>query len=410
MRWSGTWTTGMESDVAASARHKAVRWLAGGLTLGMWLAAAPAFGDVATPPADPSAFVFSANGNLYVGNSTRVPGPVACNGTMLLDERVEVTAAVARRDLKMRLLSLVTGDALSMDGGAQLSNQVRIVGTLAAERNVVVGVTARVDGDVTSTSGDVRLVRQSMVLGDVYADGEFRGDRDVRVGQPGSLVEVRGDAIIRDRSEYFAAIMYEGTMSVVGVGAPVFHAGVTQASPGTLVSPSLPAWKLGTLSLESASPSSSSVTVTSDMGPTALPPGRYGTLSIGQEGIAVLSPGVYDFDQVVGQSDARLQMLLPAATDTITLRVRRDMKPGRRFAMDLMTSDAALRRSRASRITTITGGSFRGDQDVVWAGAILSAKDVTFGKHTTFRGAAWSKGNTFVSRDSVLEWVPLPAD
>jgi hypothetical protein len=233
-----------------------------------------------------------------------------------------------------------------------------------------VGVTARVDGDVMSTSGDVRLVRQSTVLGDVYADGEFRGDRDIHVGQPGSHVEVRGDAIIRDRSEYFAAIMYEGTMSVLGVGAPVFHASVTQMSPGTLASPSLPAWKLGTLSLGSASPSSTSVTVTKDMGPTALTPGRYGSLSIGQEGIVVLSPGVYDFDQVLAQSDARLQMLLPAATDTITLRVRRDVKPGRRFAMDVMTNDAALRRSRASRITTITGGSFRGDQDVVWAGAI----------------------------------------
>jgi hypothetical protein len=103
-------------------------------------------------------------------------------------------------------------------------------------------------------------------------------------------------------------------------------------------------------------------------------------------------------------------MELPAETDTIALRVRRDVKPGRRFVMDLMTNDAALRRSRASRITTITGGSFRGDQDVVWAGAILSGKDVFFGKHTTFRGTAWSKGNTFVSRDSVLEWVPLPTD
>ena len=132
MWWSRMRMVGSGSDVATSARHKAVRWLAGGLTLGMWLAAAPALGDVATPPGDPSAFVFSANGNLYVGNSTRVPGPVACNGTMLLDERVQVTAAVARRDLKMRLLTLITGDALSMDGGAQLANQVRIVGTLAA--------------------------------------------------------------------------------------------------------------------------------------------------------------------------------------------------------------------------------------------------------------------------------------
>jgi len=407
---SRTGMMGAVSDVATSARHKAVRRLAGGLTLALLLAAAPAHGDVATPPGDPASFVFSANGNLYVGNSTRVPGPVAANGSMLLDERVQVTSAVARRDIKFRLLTLITGDAISTDGGAQLSNQVRIVGNLAAERDVVVGVTARVDGDVMSTSGDVRLVRQSMVLGDVYADGEFRGDRDIRVGTPGSHVEVRGDALIRDRSEYFAAIMYEGTMSVLGVGAPVFHASVTQMSPGTLAAPSLPAWKLDTLSLESANPSSSAMTVTSDMGPTAIPPGRYGALSIGQEAVVVLSPGVYDFDQITAQSDARIQMLLPAATDTITLRVRRDVKPGRRVAMDLMTNDGALRRSRASRILTMTGGSFRGDQDVTWSGAILTGKDLFFGKHTTFRGATWSKGNTFVSRDSVLEWVPLPAD
>src|SRR6187200_330998 len=129
MWWSRTRMMGAGSDVAAPARNKAVRPLAGGLALGLVLAA-PAHGDVATPSSDPAAFVFSANGNLYVGNSTRVPGPVACNGTMLLDERVQVTAAVARRDLKMRLLTLVTGDALSMDGGAQLANQVRIVGTL----------------------------------------------------------------------------------------------------------------------------------------------------------------------------------------------------------------------------------------------------------------------------------------
>jgi hypothetical protein len=248
-----------------------------------------------------------------------------------------------------------------------------------------------------------------MVLGDVYADGEFRGDRDVRVGTAGSRVEVRGDAIIRDRSEYFASILYEGELTVLGVGQPVFHAPVTQMSPGTLAAPSLPAWKLDSMPLDAASPSSSAVSVTSDMGPTPLPPGRYGTLSIGQEAAVVLSPGVYDFDQIVAQSDARIQVQLPAETDTVTLRVRRDVKPGRRVAMDVLTSDAALRRSRAARILTATGGSFRGDQDVVWAGAILTGKDLYFGKHTTFRGAAWSKGNLFVSRDSILEWVPLPA-
>jgi len=51
---SRTGMMGAVSDVATSARHKAVRRLAGGLTLALLLAAAPAHGDVATPPGDPA--------------------------------------------------------------------------------------------------------------------------------------------------------------------------------------------------------------------------------------------------------------------------------------------------------------------------------------------------------------------
>jgi hypothetical protein len=39
---------------------------------------------------------------------------------------MEVTSPVARRDLTLRLLPLVTGDARSIQGAAQLANQVRI--------------------------------------------------------------------------------------------------------------------------------------------------------------------------------------------------------------------------------------------------------------------------------------------
>jgi predicted acyltransferase (DUF342 family) len=56
------------------------------------------------------------------------------------------------------------------------------------------------------------------------------------------------------------------------------------------------------------------------------------------------------------------------------------------------------------------GGAFRGDQDVVWMGAILTAKNVTLGKHTTLRGSVWSKGDVQVGRDAVLEWVPAAAN
>src|SRR6185369_13824281 len=148
---------------------------------------------VVTPPTDPSAFVVSAGGNLYVGNGTRVPGPVGANGSLSLDERVRVPLAVARRDVKMRLLGQVDGDLLSVGGAVQLANQVHVGGTLMADRDVVVGVSARVDGDVVATDGDVRVVRLASVAGDVYADHDFRGDRDVVVGSPGSRVEVRGD-------------------------------------------------------------------------------------------------------------------------------------------------------------------------------------------------------------------------
>ena len=54
---------------------------------------------------------------------------------------------------------------------------------------------------------------------------------------------------------------------------------------------------------------------------------------------------------------------------------------------------------------TLVGGSFQGDQDVVWIGAVRAANDVTFGKHTTLVGSAWSKRDLHVGRDAVLDWV-----
>lgn len=406
-RGRGEWT---RDDASVAAATNPVRPGVCLAVAALVLAVASPAAAVTMPPGDPSAFVLSAGGNLYVGNSTRVPGPVGANGSMLLDERVRVPRAIARRDVKLRLLAQVDGDLVSVAGTAQLSNQVHVGGALMADRDVVVGVSARVDGDVTAADGAVRIVRLASVAGDVYADREFRGDRDVVVGSPGSRVETRGNAIIRDRSEYFAAIAYEGTLSVVGIGAPVFHASVTALSKGTLASPSMPAWKLDTLPLPSADPGAADVTIAKTDGPVALPPGRYHTVTLEQEARLVLSPGVYELDQLVAQSDARIMVALPGASDTVELRVRRDVRPGRRVAMDLGTGDTALRRDRASRVRTVAGGAFRGDQDVVWAGAILAAKNVTLGKHTTLRGFAWSKGDLQVGRDSVLEWVPAPGD
>jgi hypothetical protein len=385
-------------------RRLFVAVLACGALFGM----ARAHADVATPPDDPSAFVLSAGGNLYVGNATAVPGPVGANGACLLDERVHAPLAVARRDVKLRLLATVDGDTLSVAGVAQLANQARVRGSLVAASGVTVGVSARVDGDVVATGGPVRIARLASVGGDVFADREFKGDRDVVVGTAGSRLEMCGDAIIRDRGEYFATILHEGALSLVGLGAPVFHASVVAVAPGTLVAPGMPAWKLATPSLPAADPGSVDVTVTKAASPVVLPPGRYRALTLEQEALVVLSPGVYELESLVAQSDARLRIDLAGAADTLELRVRRDVRPGRRFVMDVATGDAAVRRERAARIRTFAGGSFRGDQDVVWIGAVRAANDVTFGKHTTLVGSAWSKRDLHVGRDALLDWVPAP--
>jgi hypothetical protein len=370
-------------------------------------AAAPARAQITAPPPDATAFVLAAGGNLYVGNGTRVPGPVAANGTLLLDERVHATAAVARRDVKLRLLATLDGDLLTTTGTAQLANQARVRGGLVASRGVVIGIAARVDGGVVASAGGVRLVRLSSVGGDVYVDREFRGDRDVVVGAPGTSLRVRGDVTIRDRGEYFAAIDYEGTLSILGTGTPVLHAGVAAVGPGTLVPPEVPAWTLDGPSLPAVEPGTLDVTIAKADGLVALPPGRYRTVTLEQEGRMVLSPGLYEIDQLVAQSDARIRVEVAEASDRIDLRVRGDVRPGRRFRLDLGTDDATTARARAARVRTVAGGAFRGDQDVVWAGALHTRKSIGLGKHTTLVGSAWSQGDVSVGRDAVLTWVPF---
>src|SRR5262249_13563670 len=154
----------------------------------------------------------------------------------------------------------------------------------------------------------------------------------------------------------------EGALSVVGTGTPLFHASVVAVAPGTLAAPGMPAWKLATPSLPTADPTSLDVRVTKAASPFALAPGRYGVLTLEQEARIVLSPGTYDLESFVAQSDARMRVDL-ASAGTLELRVRRDVRPGRRFVVDVGTSDADVRRERASRMQTIAGGSFQGDQD-----------------------------------------------
>src|SRR5436190_20802390 len=98
------WTTGrrerarrrVAGNVGASrASSRVRRRLAALVAFGACLGMARAQADVAAPSTEPSDFALAAGGDLYVGNGTRVPGPVGANGACLLDERVHVPLAVA---------------------------------------------------------------------------------------------------------------------------------------------------------------------------------------------------------------------------------------------------------------------------------------------------------------------------
>ncbi len=392
------------------------------LTMAVVLLAAVPAAAADVPSSAPRDFALSADGDLYLGNATRVvtrtpaaepdaaptdvPAPIAANGSLLLDERTLVGDAIARRDAKLRLLAEVAGDLVVTDGKVQLAGQAHVRGAVLADAGVVAGISSRVDGDLAAARGSVRIVRLARVRGNVFARREFRGDRDVVVGAPGTTVETPGAVLLRDRGEYFASILYEGTLTFVGTGEPTLRASVTQVSPGTLAAPAMPAWRLERLTLADADPGSQDVTVTKQSGDVTLVPGRYGRVVLGQESVVHLAPGAYDLDELQAQSDVRVVVEVADPTARVELRVRGDVRAGRRFAMDLGLRSDAERQARASRIRTVVGGTFRGDQDVVWAGEILAGKSIVLGKRTILIGGAWSRGDLDVGRDSRVIWVP----
>lgn len=350
---------------------------------------------VRTPPADPDAAPVD------------VPAPIGTDGTLLLDERVQVGTARARRDAKLRLLADVAGDLVATEGKVQLAGQAHVAGDVVAAAGVVAGIASVVDGGVAALAGSVRLVRLARVGGDVFASREFRGDRDVVVGAPGTTIESKGPVIIRDRGEYFATILHEDSIAFLGNGQPTLHASVVQVSPGTLAAPPMPAWELDPRTLPDVVPGTVAVGVTTQTGPVTLAPGRYGVVTLGQQAELRLGSGLYEIELLVTQSDARIVADVADAAARVELRVKRDVKLGRRLVLDLGALDEAERQARAARIRTLVGGTFRGDQDVVWAGGIAAGKAVVLGKHTTLTGTVWSGGALQVARDSTIVWVPV---
>jgi len=387
--------------------------------------AVPSLGAESAPPTTPNAYAVAAGGSLYLGNTTRVvartppptpdarpsdtPTSVATNGTLLLDERVEVADAYARRGAKLRLLADVHGDLVVPEGAVQLSNRARVRGDLLARRDVIAGVSSRVDGAVAATDGAVKVVRLARLAGDVFAKTEFRGERDVVVGASGTTIDVVGSVVLRDRGEYFGTIEHEGPITMLGGVPPILHAPVVQVAHGTLAAPAMPDWRLDPVVVDDADPSADDRTIAAVPGGTLLPPGRYGAIVLAQEAVLRLAPGVYDVASFAAQSDAQVVVDVADPDARVELRVKKNVEPGRRFVVDVGAAGEAGRQARASRIRTVVGGSFRGGQDAIWAGAIVAKGGIALGKHTRLWGSLASGGDVAVGRDSTIVWVP-PAD
>ena len=362
----------------------------------------------------PRALALSAAGNLLVGNSTRVadaggaPAPVASGGAILLDERCRVGDVHAATGLTARLLARVDGDVDVAGGGVQLGPQAHVTGDVAGEQTVVVGVSARVDGAVVSRRGGVTVGRLGAVRGDVFAQRDWRGDRDIVVGAPGTVLAVKGRTSVRDRSEYFAEIDHEGPIAFLGVGDPILHAAVRKVPAGTLHAPAADGFGLARVALAAVTPGSEDRTVAGRArGGTPLPPGSYGTVVLQQGAVVRLTAGTYAFARLVAASDARFVADLGATPAPLRILIAGDAVLGRRVRLDLVGDDAA---ARAALVLTTTGGAFRLDQDGVWAGTVLGAGNVTFGKHVGLAGAAWSGGQLAIGRDGDVTWVPSGLD
>lgn len=354
----------------------------------------------------PRELPLSAQRVLVIGNSTVVatstgqPAPVGSNGTVMIDERAVVGNVYARSAVRARLLSDIRGDVMVTDGVAQLANQVHIRGNLTAEQAVIVGTGSQVDGDVTSTRGSVKIGRMAIVRGDVAAGGEFRGERDIKVGSPGSIMALRGGGQMRDRSEYFGDVLYEGSIKFVGAKRPKLHGELLAMPRGTLPQPDLEAWGLDVVPWRRVAAGGADRRIAKVPGGTPLAPGAYGDVNVDQESTFVLGAGEYAFDSLTTSSDTTMIVDL-GPTGTLTVMVRSEVNLGRRFRMVVRGGDAP-----AARIMFRAGGSFRADQDTILVGSLLADSAVDLGKHTRLTGAAWSRGIVEVGRDSEIVWVP----
>jgi len=377
------------------------------------LAAAMVVGGAAqAETVSPWALPFSARSTLAIGNATRVvhpdgsAAPIAAGSMVLLDERVYVGTIHAGSHVRSKLLAEVDGDVFVTRGTVDFGNQTHVTGDVTAAGKLLVGVSSTVDGDVTAITGDVTIARLSTVGGNVFAGAAYYGERDIVVGAPGTVVQVVGDSIVRDRSEYFGDIEHEGAIQFPGVGEPTLHGTVTQLPSGSLSAPALPAWSLTELELADVPPGFDTVRARSDDGVVEIPPGAHRGLSIDRGATARLVAGDYTFDQILANSDARLEVDLSAPPHTLRVRVRNDVRLGRRFVMSVGSAEAAVRQAAAAAILVESTGAIRVSPDATLFGTFLADDTMSLGKRTNQIGAAWSGSSLKVGRDTTLTWVP----
>ncbi len=378
-------------------------------SLGMTAVAMVAVAGIASAGVHPRELPLSAQRSLVIGNSTVVvtqakqPAPVGSNGSVMIDERVVVGNVHARSAVRARLLANIMGNVVVTDGVAQLANQVHIRGNLTAEQAVIVGTSSQVDGDVTSTKGSVKIGRLAVVRGDVSAGGEFRGERDVKVGSPGSIMALRGGGQMRDRSEYFGDVLYEGSLKFVGAKRPKMHGALLAMPRGTLPQPDLESWGLDVVPWRRVAAGGSDRRITKVPGGTPLAPGNYGDVTVDQETTFILGAGEYAFDSLTTSSDTTMIVDLGSGAGTLTVLLRSEASFGRRFKMVVRGGGEG---APAARILLRAGVAIRADQDTILHGTLLADGAVDLGKHTRLTGAAWSRGYVEVGRDSEVVWVP----
>ncbi len=355
-----------------------------------------------THPTRPAEFALSAARRILIGNSARVPAPIASNGEIVLNDRSTVGDAYAGEYLRGRIRSTVDGNAFSGAGKLEISTLASVSGSILADSSATVGSFAVIGGNVTSRSGTVRLSRHAAVLGNVFAADEFLGERNIVVGHPDDAasgnVDVRGDALIADRGEYFGNVRYEGNLRLVGVGDPVVHGSLLSLARGSLPLPPALTWHLDGIREPSIAPGTVLVVVKRNQS-LALAPGAYGDLVMERKSSLELGPGVYTFARIAIAQEAGILIDLQAAPNSLEIRVKGRSRFARRLRMDL-TGDP-------SHVRFVAGDSFSLGQDSTWYGTIHGFEDVMLGKNITLHGSAWSAGELDLGPYADVDWVPL---